>query len=174
MLTPILIGAAIGAGLGLALSLWVRLSGSRSLAAAVPMMVMLGFTVGGAAGMILPPAGLWPTVLDPGGARVICVDSEAEFRRIIRESEVPVLVDFGATWCPPCRQMDRILPRYARSRGDTVRVVKVDVDELPSLARSHGIRSIPALFVYQSGRLVAHDVGGRTERGLDALVNQAN
>jgi thioredoxin 1 len=66
-------------------------------------------------------------------------------------SRVPVIVDFHAEWCAPCKMMAPILKQVKSSLGDKVRILKIDVDKNPQLASKNGIRSVPTIKVYQNG-----------------------
>lgn len=82
----------------------------------------------------------------------IPVRSAADFEELIGNSPVPVLVDFWAAWCPPCRAVAPELEKLAHDRAGRVIVAKVDTEELPDVAGRFGIRSIPTLVVMRGGR----------------------
>ena len=84
--------------------------------------------------------------------------------------EVPVLVDFWATWCNPCRMQAPILHEFAEEMGEKVKIIKVDVDVNQEIAVSLGIMSIPTLAVYKNGELKEKKVGLTTKAGLSDLV----
>ena len=90
------------------------------------------------------------------------------FEEVI-QSEKPVLIDFWATWCGPCRMMGPIVDAFAESHPDVV-VGKVNVDEEGELAAAFGIQSIPTLVVLKGGKTTAMAVGVQTEEKLAALV----
>lgn len=93
------------------------------------------------------------------------------FQEIVINSDKPVLVDFWATWCGPCRMIAPILDELAEENPD-VKIVKVDVDENPELARKYEVMSIPALFVIKNGEVVAHSLGVRPKAQLQALLDK--
>jgi thioredoxin 1 len=80
------------------------------------------------------------------------------FASAIRESDRPVLVDFGAVWCPPCRALEPTLSALAAERAD-VTWAYVDVDESPKTAAAHGVRSMPTLVLFREGKPVGQLVG---------------
>jgi len=82
----------------------------------------------------------------------------ASFDQLVLDSEVPVLVDFYADWCRPCQLLSPILTELAREVPDA-KIVKVDVDDNPELARRFGISSIPALMLFEDGRVVDSRLG---------------
>ncbi len=84
----------------------------------------------------------------------------------------PVLVDFSASWCGPCRAMAPALEAFAARRADDLAVVKVDIDEAPALAARFGIRSVPTLMLFQDGRQVAIQPGMMSEKQLGAFVDE--
>ena len=94
----------------------------------------------------------------------------ANFDELVLKSEVPVLLDFTATWCPPCRSLHPNLEQVAKVYPDTVRVVQVDVDKNRELAQRYKIRSIPALFVIKDGKTVEQEVGYKSVHDLKQML----
>jgi thioredoxin 1 len=88
-------------------------------------------------------------------------------------SEVPVLIDFFATWCGPCVAMQPILQEVAEKSGDNAKVVKIDVDKNPELADKMGIRSVPTLIVYRNGKMLWQQSGMQSVQSLLYVLQQA-
>ena len=94
------------------------------------------------------------------------------FRDEVIESPKPVLVDFYADWCGPCRVVGPIVERLADEYGERLEVRKVDVDESPTLARQYGVRSIPTLVLFKDGRPAETVVGAVPRSKLAEVVDR--
>lgn len=90
--------------------------------------------------------------------------------RILAETDLPVVIDFYADWCGPCRFMAPVLDEFALDRAGEVLVGKIDTDRYPAEAVRFGVRGIPTLIVFSGGREVARQVGAVPRRTLDALL----
>ena len=94
---------------------------------------------------------------------------KANFTQEVVNSDVPVLLDFWAPWCGPCRRVGPILDEIAQERTD-IKVGKVNVDEQPDLAGQFGVMSIPTMVVLQNGRVVTQVMGARPKEQILSLL----
>lgn len=92
--------------------------------------------------------------------------TDANFENTIKNSDKPILVDFWAEWCGPCRMVAPILEEIAKENGDKLIIGKLNVDENPAVSGRLGIRSIPTMNVYQNGELIKSIVGAKSKKDL--------
>jgi len=108
-------------------------------------------------------------------ARPILLDrplavSDATFEQVIGASEVPVVVDFYADWCGPCKVMAPVLDQLAHDRQGELLILKLDTDRNPVTGGQFNVRSIPTLIIFERGREVARESGVTPRADLDALL----
>lgn len=97
--------------------------------------------------------------------------TDATFEGEVLKSEVPVIVDFWAEWCAPCRAIAPIVKELASDYGDKVKVVKINIDESPQTPGTYGIRSIPTVLAFKDGQVVSQLTGSRPKGDFKDLVD---
>ena len=98
--------------------------------------------------------------------------NEQNFQDEVVKSEIPVLVDFWATWCNPCKMIAPMIDKIAKDYEGKMKVVKVDVDSNPGIASTLGIRSIPTLMIFKGGDVVEQVIGVAAEAQLKKLIDK--
>ena len=106
------------------------------------------------------------------GAATVAV-TDATFDTEVRKSDIPVVVDFWAEWCGPCRQIGPALEELATELQGKVKIVKVNVDENPDSPAALGVRGIPALFLFKDGQVVSNKVGAAPKAALANWIKAA-
>ena len=99
--------------------------------------------------------------------------TDATFNAIVKESDLPVVVDFWAEWCGPCKQIGPSLEELSTEMEGKIKVVKVDVDSNPSAAAALGVRGIPALFLFKDGQVISNKTGAAPKAALKSWIEDA-
>jgi thioredoxin 1 len=98
--------------------------------------------------------------------------NDTNFDAEVLKSGVPVLVDFYATWCGPCKQLAPIVDQLAKEYTGKLKVVKLDIDEAPAIASSHGIMAVPTIILFKGGSEKAKLTGFRPKPALEAEIKK--
>jgi thioredoxin 1 len=115
------------------------------------------------------PPGKQPMATPPSGVLNV---SDKSFKQQVLRSKQPVLVDFWAPWCGPCRQVSPMVEQLGKAYKGKLRVVKVNVDDNPKLSRQYQVSSIPTLMIFEGGQMVERAVGARPHPELEAMIKR--
>jgi len=99
--------------------------------------------------------------------------TDATFDAEVKNSDIPVVVDFWAEWCGPCKQIGPALEELAAEMAGKVKIAKVDVDQNPNAAAAMGVRGIPALFIFKNGEIVSNRAGAAPKAALQSWIEGA-
>jgi thioredoxin 1 len=99
--------------------------------------------------------------------------TDATFDAEVRQSDIPVVVDFWAEWCGPCKQIGPALEELSETYAGKVKIVKVNVDDNPGAPSQMGVRGIPALFLFKDGQVVSNKVGAAPKAALQSWIDGA-
>jgi thioredoxin 1 len=96
--------------------------------------------------------------------------NKENFESEVLQSSVPVLVDFTATWCGPCRALAPIIEKVADDYQGKVKVGKIDIDETPEITKDYGVRSVPTIIIFEGGQKTGQQVGLTTQEKIVQLL----
>ena len=96
--------------------------------------------------------------------------NDSDFDQDINSQKVPVVVDFGADWCGPCKQLDPILEEIAEENNDKFKVFKINIDENPMVPQKFGVRGIPTIMLFKDGKLIDTKVGSLPKSALENWI----
>ncbi len=99
--------------------------------------------------------------------------TDATFDAEVKNSDIPVVVDFWAEWCGPCKQIGPALEELAAEMGGKVKIAKIDVDSNPNSAVAMGVRGIPALFIFKNGEVVSNRAGAAPKAALKTWIEES-
>ena len=99
---------------------------------------------------------------------------KSNFKADVLDADVPVVVDFWAEWCGPCKMIAPSLEEIATEIGDAVKITKLNIDENPELAAQYGVRSIPTLMLFKGGEPASMQVGARPKSALADWIKSAS
>lgn len=97
----------------------------------------------------------------------------SNFQSDVLQSSEPVVIDFWAEWCGPCKMIAPALEEISSEMGDKVKIAKVNIDENPELATQYGVRSIPTLLIFKDGEIVANKIGAAPKSQLSDWISGA-
>lgn len=99
--------------------------------------------------------------------------TDNEFETEVLKSDLPVVVDFWAEWCGPCKTLSPVIDELATDMKDKVKVVKINIDEAPETPTKYGVRGIPTLMIFKGGEIIDTRVGGMPKSQLEEWVEGA-
>ncbi len=99
--------------------------------------------------------------------------TDSEFKAHVLESDKPVLVDFWAEWCGPCKAIGPALEEIAGEKQDSLSIVKLNIDENPLTPQKYNVRGIPTLLIFKNGEVIAEKVGAIPKSQLESWINQS-
>ena len=99
--------------------------------------------------------------------------TDATFDAEVKKSDIPVVVDFWAEWCGPCKQIGPALEELSEQYAGQVKIVKVNVDDNPNSPAKMGVRGIPALFLFKDGQVVSNKIGAAPKAALENWIKES-
>lgn len=105
-------------------------------------------------------------------SKVVAV-TDASFEADVVKSDKPVLVDFWAEWCGPCKQLSPILDELSSELGEKIKIVKVNIDENPNTPSKYGVRGIPTMMIFKDGKLTSTKVGALPKSNLTDWIKDS-
>jgi len=99
--------------------------------------------------------------------------TDATFDAEVRQSDIPVVVDFWAEWCGPCKQIGPALEEISNEMAGQIKIVKVNVDDNPNAPAQMGVRGIPALFIFKGGEVISNRAGAAPKASLQSWISDS-